>query len=130
MHPSSPTIRSVLPVSALLIVVGWGGLFLLMNTIAPSDWKPLWLFFFLGVLAVSGLALPVAAFLNRRFPGKPPATAGVILREAIWVGIYFPTLAWLRIGRVLNPLLALLLLLGFVLIEGMLRLREYSQWKP
>ena len=130
MNTQSPTIRSVLPVSALLIVAGWGGLFLLMNTIAPTDWKPLWLFYFLAVLAVSGLALPVIAFLHRRFPGKPPATHVVVVREAIWLGIYVPTLAWLRIGRVLNPVLVLLLALGFVLIEGLLRFREYSQWKP
>ena len=130
MNASSPSVRSVLPASALLILVGWGGLFLLMNTIAPTDWKPLWLFFFLAVLAVCGLALPVTTFLNLRFPSKPPATHVVIMREAVWLGIYFPTLAWLRMGRVLNPLLALLLALGFVLIEGLLRFREYSQWKP
>jgi hypothetical protein len=106
MNSTSPSVRSVLPASALLILVGWGGLFLLMNTIAPTDWKPLWLFFFLAVMAVCGV------------------------REAIWLGIYFPTLAWLRIGRVLNPLLALLLALGFILIEGLLRFREHSQWKP
>ncbi len=130
MNTQSPSIRSVLPASILLILVGWGGLFFLMNTIAPTDWKPLWLFFFLAVLAVSGLALPVTTFLNRRFPVKPPATHVVVVREAVWLGVYFPTLAWLRIGRVLNPLLALLLALGFVLIEGLLRYREYSQWKP
>jgi hypothetical protein len=113
-----------------LILVGWGGLFLLMNAIAPTDWKPLWLFFFLAVLAVCGLALPATTFLNRRFPGKPPATHVVVVREAIWLGIYFPTLAWLRIGHVLNPLLALLLALGFILIEGLLLFREHSQWKP
>ena len=129
MNPS-PSVRSVLPASAILIVLGWGGLFFLMNTIAPTDWKPLWLFFFLAVLGVSGLALPAMAFLNRRFPGRPPATHVVIVREAVWLGIYFPTLAWLRIGRVLTPLLALLLALGFLLIEALLRFREFSQWRP
>jgi hypothetical protein len=130
MNSTPPSVRSVIPASALLIVVGWGGLFFLMNTIAPTDWKPLWLFYFLAVLGVGGLALPATAFLNLRFPGKPPATHVVIARQAIWLGIYFPTLAWLRIGRVLTPLLALLLALGLILIEGLLRFREYSQWKP
>jgi hypothetical protein len=127
---SSPTVRSVLPASILLFLSGWGGLFFLMNTIAPTDWKPLWLFYFLAVLGVCGLALPAVTFLNLRFPGKPPATHVVIVRQAIWLGIYLPTLAWLRIGRVLTPLLALLLALGLLLIEGLLRFREYSQWKP
>jgi hypothetical protein len=120
----------VLPVSILLFLAGWGGLFFLMNAIAPTDWKPLWLFYFLAVLGICGLVLPVITFLNLRFPGKPPATHVVIVRQAIWLGIYFPTLAWLQIGRVFTPLLALLLALGLLLIEGLLRFREYSQWKP
>jgi hypothetical protein len=53
-----------------------------------------------------------------------------VLRQAIWVGIYIPTLAWLQIGRVLSVALGLLLALGFVLVEWLLRLREKSQWKP
>ncbi len=130
MQAKSPSLVSVLIAASLMGVVGWGGLILLMNIVPPSDWKPLWLFFFLSVMAVTGLALPVVAFLNRRFPGKPPATPNVVARQAIWFGIYFPTLAWLRIGRVLTVLLAVLLALGFVLIEGLLRLREHSQWKP
>jgi len=101
-----------------------------MNATAPTDWKPLWLFYFLAVLAICGLALPAITYLHRRFPGKPPATHFVIVREALWLGIYFPTLAWLRIGGVLSPLLALLLALGLLLMEGLLRFREYSQWKP
>lgn len=52
------------------------------------------------------------------------------MREALWVGIYFPTLAWLQLGRVLTPALVLLLAIGFVAIEVLLRLRERSQWKP
>lgn len=95
----------------------------------PTVW-PRWLFFFLSVLALTGTALPGVAFLNRRFPSTPPATPGVVVREAIWIGIYFPTLAWLRIPRVLTPALALLLAIALILVEWLLRLRERSQWKP
>jgi hypothetical protein len=87
-------------------------------------------FFFMAVLALTGLALPAVAYLNRRFPSKPAPTSAVILRQAIWAGIYLPTLAWLRIGRVLTPSIALLLAVGLILIEGLLRIRERSQWKP
>ena len=79
---------------------------------------------------MTGTALPAVAFLNRRFPSNPPATTSVILRQAIWVGIYGPTLAWLQIARVLTLALALLLLLGLGVIEWLLRLRERSQWIP
>jgi hypothetical protein len=52
------------------------------------------------------------------------------VRQAVWVGVYFGTLAWLQIGRVLTLPLALLLLVGLVLIEWLLRMREQSQWNP
>ena len=125
----SPPVRKFLPAAIILALIGWSGLIYLFIYTRPTV-GPRWLFFFLSVLAITGTALPVMAFLNRRFPSTPPTTSVVVLRQALWVGIYFPTLAWLQIGRVLTPALALLLLLGFVLIEWLLRLRERSQWKP
>jgi hypothetical protein len=126
---SSPPVRKFLPAAIILAVIGWGGvLYVLLNTLPTVG--PRWLFFFLSVLAVTGTSLPIVAFLNRRFPSVPSPTTAVVLRQALWVGIYFPTLAWLQIGRVLTPALALLLLLGFILIEWLLRLREKSQWNP
>lgn len=126
---SSPPVRKFIPAAVILAVLGWGGLLYVLFYTLPAV-GPRWLFFFLSVLAVSGTCLPVVAFLNRRFPSVPPPTTAVVLRQALWVGIYFPTLAWLQIGRVLTPALALLLLLGFILIEWLLRLREKSQWNP
>lgn len=126
---SSQPVRSFIPAAIILCLLGWGGLFYLVFFTVPTV-GPRWLFFFLSVLALTGTVLPVVAFLNLRFPSSPPPTAGVVLRQAIWVGIYIPTLAWLQIGRVLSLALALLLALGFVLIEWLLRLREKSQWKP
>jgi hypothetical protein len=126
---SSPPVRKFIPAAIILAVLGWGGLIYVLIYTLPTV-GPRWLFFFLSVLAVSGTCLPLVAFLNRRFPSVPSPTTAVVLRQALWVGIYFPTLAWLQIGRVLTPALALLLLLGFILIEWLLRLREKSQWKP
>ena len=126
---SSPPVRSFLPAAIILGLVGWGGLVYIIYFTLPTV-GPRWLFFFLAVLALTGTALPVVAFLNRRFPSTPPPTTTVVLRQALWIGIYLPTLAWLQIGRVLNIALILLLALGFVLIEWLLRLREKSQWKP
>jgi len=122
-------VRAFLPAAALFILLGWTGLFAIINYSEPSGGTR-WAFFFFAVLGLTGLALPAIAFLNKRFPSNPPPTHAVILRQAIWVGIYLPTLAWLRIGRVLNISIAILLIAGFVLIEWLLRLRERSQWKP
>jgi len=60
----------------------------------------------------------------------PSATVFVIVRQSLWMGIYLPTLLWLRIGRVVSLSLALLLAAGLILIEWLLRLRERSQWHP
>jgi len=126
---SSPSVRTFIPAAIILAILGWGGLYFLVNLTIPTV-GPRWLFFFLGVLALTGTTLPVIAFLNQRFPTNPPVNAGVIVREAIWVGIYFPTLAWLQLGQVLTPALSLLLAGGLLAIEVLLRLRERSQWKP
>ena len=124
----SPPVTVFLPAAFLLALIGWGGMVALWLFIMPSL-LPRWLFYFLSVWAVTGVALPLAAFLNRRFPSTPPATVGIVTREALWAGIYFPMLAWLQMGRVLTSSIALLLLVGFILIESLLRLREKSQWK-
>jgi hypothetical protein len=127
--------KSPLPVSAflpsalVLCIVGWGGLVALVIYTLPTV-GPRWLFFFLEVLALTGTALPLIAFLNRRFPSLPTPTAGVVVRQSLWFGIYGATIAWLQIGRVLTPALALLIAVGLVLVEFLLRLRERSQWKP
>jgi len=125
----TPPVRTFLPAAFVLCLIGWGGLIYLVFFTVPTV-GPRWLFFFLGVLAITGTALPAVAFLNRRFPTVPPATPGMVIREAIWVGLYLTTLAWLQLGRVLNLALAFLLAVGFIAIEILVRLRERSQWKP
>ena len=129
MESSSPSVKSVLPAAITLAIIGWGGLVAVVYLTLPTV-GPRWLFFFMGVLALTGSALPFLAFLNRRFPSTPPATSGVILRQSLWVGIYGTTLAWLQIGRVLTLPMALVLAIGLVIIEWLMRLRERSQWKP
>ena len=125
----SPPVIAFLPTTIILMLLGWGGLISVIWFTSPNGGTR-WAFFFAAVLALTGTVLPGIAFLNRRFPSSPPPTSSVVVRQALWVGIYFPTLAWLQIGRVLTPALALLLAFGFVLIEWLLRLRERSQWKP
>jgi hypothetical protein len=126
---SSPPVLSFLPATMFLFITGWGGMAVVVFTATPSVW-PRWLFFFFSVLALTGTALPFVAFLNRRFPSTPPASPGTVLRQALWFGIYFPTLAWLQIGRVLTVAQAVLLAVALIFIEWLLRLRERSQWKP
>lgn len=124
-----PPIKDFLPTAAFLMLTGWTGLFLLFFYTIPTV-GPRWLFFFLSVLALTGTALPVTAFINKRFVSQPPAAHGIVVRQALWFAIYISTIAWLQIGRVFSITLAILLAIGLVLIEFLLRLSERSQWKP
>jgi hypothetical protein len=129
-QPAKPrSFLDFLPTMLILAVLGWGGLVALVIFTLPTL-GPRWLFFFLGVLALSGTALPFIYFLNLRFPSKPPAEPGVVLRQAMWVGVYGSTLAWLQLGRVLTPVWALFLAGVLVVVESLLRLRERSRWNP
>lgn len=124
-----PSFWKIFWVSLFLFLIGWGGLaYLVMETLPFLG--PRWLFFFFLMLALSGTALPVVFFLNRRFPSEPPPDGGVLLREAMWVGVYGCALSWLQQGRVLSSGLAIVLGLGVILVEFLLRLRERSLWMP
>ncbi len=86
-----------------LMLLGWGGLALMIFVIKspPLVWAR-WGFFVLWVMALTGTALPIVYFFNRRFPSDPPAEPGVIVRQALWVGVYGATLAWLQLGRLVT----------------------------
>jgi hypothetical protein len=122
-----PSFWSFLWISLVLSIIGWGGLLLLVFMSLPTI-GPRWLFFFLFTLALSGIAMPVTYFLNRRFPSDPPVDGNVVLREGMWVGVYGSLLAWLQMGRVLTLALGLVLGLGLGLVEILLRMSERSQW--
>ena len=129
MSQRNPSFWAFLWVSIVLCLIGWGGLVTLIILTLPTL-APRWLFFFLVTLALSGTALPVMYFLNRRFPSDPPVESSVVLREAMWVGVYGSLLAWLQLGRVLNSGQAVVLAVGLVLVEYLLRLGEHSNWSP
>lgn len=120
----------VLVAAALLGGLGWVGLIVLVATTIPTLF-PRWLFFALGLTAVTGTAVPFVRLLHRRFtpPGQPPAPGNVILRQSLWVGLFSATCAWLQIGRVLSVPVALLLAVGLIAIEWFLRARDKSR-KP
>lgn len=116
-------------ISLVLIAVGWGGLAYIILMELPTL-APRWLFFFFLTLALTGTALPVVYFLNRRFPTEPPPDGSVLMREAMWLGIYGSLLAWLQLGRVMTSGLAVVLATGMILVEFLLRLAERSRWSP
>ncbi|MFN8385482.1 MAG: hypothetical protein U0V48_12925 [Anaerolineales bacterium] len=113
----------------LLILMGWGGLFAVLYLSVPIIWFR-WIFFALLILALTGTVLPIVYFFHRRFPSEPPAEANVIVRQAVWFGVYGATLAWLQLGRLVTVYVILGLAGGILAIEYFLRLRERARWNP
>jgi len=111
-----------------LAVIGWAGVIVTTNFLIPTV-GPRWLFFMVWFVALTGTAVPFANFLHRRFTGRNPSEV-VALREAIWVGLFGATCAWLQLGRALNWATGLLLAAALLAIEIFLILRARSQWKP
>jgi len=117
-------------ISALiLIAIGWGGLYFLVTQTYPYIW-PRWGFFALVLMGVTGVLLPIVYFFHRRFPDEKPAEVNVIVRQAMWFGVYAATLTWLQLGRLVTVYVILGLAGGLVAIEYFLRLREKSRWSP
>ncbi|MBT3391128.1 MAG: hypothetical protein HN413_12040 [Chloroflexi bacterium] len=126
---NTPSVGFYIPAAIILSIGGWGGLLAVIYYTLPTL-GPRWLFFFLLVLGVSGLVLPISAYLNRRFPSKPPATVFTVIREALLVAFFAAALIWLQIGRVLTPALVILFGLSIGGVELLIRLRERSRWNP
>ena len=112
-----------------LFLIGWGSAAFAVFALAPTVWAR-WLFFFGGTLGLTSLALPATWFLNLRFPSNPPIGVAVILRQAIWVGVYGVLLTWLQQERLVTLWSGLGLAAGLVAIEYLVRMRENARWQP
>ena len=125
----SPSFITVLPLALLLAIPGWFGLIYLMTSTIP-DLGNRWLFYISLVCAITGTAVPIVAYLNRVAAPFGPATFDIIVRESLLVGIYAGALLWLNKGQVLSFGLALILAVGLILVELLLRFRYRSEWHP
>lgn len=136
--PPAPNYLSLTLATWLLAFAGWGGLVWLVTTpLTPTGdiyhpipgLAPRWLFFACWVVALTGTALPFVRYLHHRF-AKTPAPGSVMVRQALWVGLFGATCAWLQISRILNLALVALVAAGLGGVEWFLRMRERSRWNP
>ena len=121
--------RPYIASSISLFVIGWGSAAYAVLALTPTVWAR-WLFFFGGTIGLTGLALPATWFLNLRFPSTPPAGVPVIVRQAIWVGVYGVLLTWLQQERLVTLWSSLGLAAGLIAIEYLVRMRENARWQP
>jgi hypothetical protein len=124
-EPPQHNYRGLMLSAVILIIIGWYGLYLLMNSTLPYL-GPRWLFYVLWTSACTGTSLPFLWLLNRRFRTSDPASPKVLLREGLLIGLYAATCLWLQLNRMLNLTLALLLAIGIFIIEWLLRIIERS----
>jgi hypothetical protein len=125
--PPKLTFRPYILRTVILLLLGWGGLAALFYFTEPTIF-PRWGFFALLVIALSATAFPIVYFIATRFDETPPE-AYVIVRQAIWVGVFGATIAWLQLARLVTLYVILGLAGGLIAIESVLRLRERSRWQ-
>ena len=118
-----------LPTTVLMLAIGWGGLAWTILFTLPTVWQR-WGFFVFLIIALTASALPITYYLNLRFPSTPPANPPTILRQAIWLGVYGSTLAWLQLGSIVTSWTLFGLALGILVIESLIRLIERTRWHP
>jgi hypothetical protein len=116
--------------AVVMIVVGLSGLYWLIiaSGSLPRIGGELWLFFVLLLATSSGLALPLVRFINVRFTPlhREVPSAGVIVRQSVWVGMWVVVCAWLQIPRLLTLPLAIFIAAALLMVELFLRSREMA----
>jgi hypothetical protein len=128
LRPNS-SFRPFIASTFSLFVIGWGCTAFAIFMLTPTVWAR-WLLFFGGSLGLTSLALPCTWFLNLRFPSDPPVGATVIVRQAIWVGVYGALLTWLQQERLVSLWAGLGLAAGLFAVEYLIRMRESARWQP
>ena len=121
-----PSFRPHIIPTLILLLIGWGGLYALALFTLPFVWAR-WGFFALWVIALTATSFPVIYFVTTRFSSEK-LEPQVLVRRALWVGVYGATLAWLQLARLVNVYVILGLAFGLVAIESLLRLRERARW--
>jgi len=130
MEPhSDASFRPYLASAISLFILGWGAFLFAIFSLTPTVWAR-WLLFLGGTMALTSLGLPIMWFLNLRFKSTPPAGASVIVRQAIWVGVYGAVLIWLQQVRLVTIWSSLGLAIGLIAIEYLIRMREKARWQP
>lgn len=117
-----PPFSKIFTIALFLVVVGGGGLVFTLFLLEPRL-GPRWMFFFFLVLFGAGIAMPGSFIIQRRF-ARQPVGSSVLVRESILFGIYTALLAWLQLGRILTNLITLIIGIGFLLFEMLLRMAE------
>lgn len=122
-----PPFGKILISSVFLTILGGGGLAFIFIFYEPTL-GPRWMFFFFLTIIGAGIALPINYLIQRRFANQV-ILSKVLIREAIFFGVFLALIAWLQLGRILTNLIIIIISIGFILIEILLRMAEKATFK-
>lgn len=122
-----PPFGKILISSIFLTILGGGGLAFIFIFYEPTL-GPRWMFFFFLTIIGSGIALPISYLIQRRFANQV-VLSKVLIREAIFFGVFLALIAWLQLGRILTNLIIVIISIGFILLEMLLRMAEKATFK-
>ncbi len=76
------------------------------------------------IVATTGLVMPLVYYANVRFvPGDERPAAIVVVRQALWVGLWLAFCVWLQMNRSLGVAVALLVAAVLAMFEILLQVR-------
>ena len=122
-----PPFGKIFSTALFLTIMGGGGLVFTLFLLEPNL-GPRWLFFFFLVIFSAGLALPFTYIIQRRFANQA-VESDVLIREAVLFGVFLSLLAWLQLGRILTNLIIVIIGIGFLLFEMLLRMAEKATFR-
>ena len=124
---TKPSFQPYILRTLILFLLGWGGLAALLYY-TEATILPRWGMFASLTIALTATAFPIIYFISTRFD-ETPAEPSVLVRQAIWVGVYGSTLAWLQLAHLVTLYVILGLAGGLIAVESILRLRERARFR-
>ncbi len=83
----------------------------------------IWVFLAGVLVVITGVSVPLAYVLNQRFSQNESSQFLVVLRQAMWIGLWFAFCIWLQMNRTLGLGVALLVAAVFIVVEVLLQVR-------
>ena len=122
-----PPFGKILISSIFLTIIGGGGLLFIFYFFEPTI-GPRWMFYLFLILFGAGISLP-ASFLIQRRMAKQAVSWQVLIREATLFGVFLSLIAWMQLGRILSNLTIMIVAVGFVILEMLLRMAEKATFR-
>ena len=122
-------VKTYFGIGTVLGISGGYGLYRIIMFSLPNL-KERFFFYFLVVIFITGISMPVYAILNRYIFMIKKIIPHIVVRESLATGCIIDILIWFKIGKAINSAVAALIIGGFVLIEMLLRAQETIEYQP